>query len=171
MPLCSALFASDAFHHLDPAVISHRPLARGTWRTAFAGAEAPTADELINMLNPELKKIVQQHPEMINQFAGELKGQLETMKLDPDGVKMLRDEMAEDIKQLNSSVAKDPSMLKNIEQTLSEGGGLSGVTSEGLAPVFLPPPSMPGGLRAVAGARRRAQTRGGERRLTMASFI
>merc|ERR1711953_252329 len=99
-----------------PLLMIHRmPSTRGTLATVFADSpDTFTAETMMATLNPKLKKLLDEHPNLAKQFATEMNQQLEEVRKDPNALKALREEMEADVKDLNEQVDKDPEMLKMI---------------------------------------------------------
>merc|ERR1712048_966284 len=105
-----------------------------------------TAQTMLNMLNPKLKKILDGHPDMAKQFTEEMNHQLETVRSDPEALKALREEMEADVKDLNEQVDRDPTMLKMIESNLAGKGAapLATASMELVLPAVNLAPVLPG---------------------------
>eukprot|EP00928_Gymnodinium_smaydae_P012826 TRINITY_DN14686_c0_g1_i1.p1 TRINITY_DN14686_c0_g1~~TRINITY_DN14686_c0_g1_i1.p1 ORF type:complete len:217 (-),score=49.63 TRINITY_DN14686_c0_g1_i1:67-621(-) len=131
------------------ALIALRPpSSRGLLRTVFAAVKDDfTAQSLIDLLNPKLKKVFTSHPEIVKQFLSEMDRQLDTVKTDKEAFGKLREEMEADIKELNEEVTKDPSMLEAIEKNL--GDAVAGLATAGNA---VAQASMPLPLLALSAA-------------------
>eukprot|EP00928_Gymnodinium_smaydae_P067845 TRINITY_DN50835_c0_g1_i1.p1 TRINITY_DN50835_c0_g1~~TRINITY_DN50835_c0_g1_i1.p1 ORF type:complete len:198 (-),score=56.64 TRINITY_DN50835_c0_g1_i1:77-595(-) len=130
-------------------------------RTAFANVDTdPVASMMIDMLNPQLKKMLHQHPEVINMFSQQVKSQLQGVQLDPDAMKALKNEMMADVKELNEAITKDPSILKHIENHL--GGGITAASVGSTLCALPPPPRCP----SAGASRARAQLTQSRRRTT-----
>merc|ERR550537_1776341 len=87
---------------------------------------------MISMLSPKLQSILKAHPDVAKQFMSEMDKQLETVKTDPEAMKALRAEMETDVKDLNSQVEKDPSMLEMIEKNLAAAASGAQMASIGI---------------------------------------